>query len=50
MQGLGVDFIKTTSLGSLRKVQHKVERSYDRKSLQTGTRLDLEQLLFNTPS
>jgi hypothetical protein len=31
MQGLGVDFIKTASIGSLRKVQLKVEKSYDRK-------------------
>jgi hypothetical protein len=49
MQGLGVDFVKTASLGSLRKVQLKVEKSYDRKSLRPRTRLDLEQLLFNTP-
>jgi hypothetical protein len=48
MQGLGVDFVKTTSLGSLRKVQLEVEKSYDRKSLRAGTRLSLEQLLFNT--
>jgi hypothetical protein len=31
-------------------VQLKVEKSYDRKFLQAGTRLDLEQLLFNTPN
>jgi hypothetical protein len=37
-------------LDTLRKVQHKVERSYDRKSLRTGIRLDLEKLLFNTVS
>jgi hypothetical protein len=37
-------------LGTFGKVQHKDERSYDRKSLRTGTRLDLEQLLFNTLS
>jgi hypothetical protein len=49
MQGLGVDFVKTTSLGLLRKVQLKVEKSYDQKFLRAGTRLDLEQLLFNTP-
>jgi hypothetical protein len=35
--------------GSLRKVQVKVEKSYDRRILQTGSRLDVEQLLFNTP-
>jgi hypothetical protein len=29
MQGLGVEFAKTASLGSLRKVQLKVEKSYD---------------------
>jgi hypothetical protein len=40
---------KIASLGSLRKVQLKVEKSYDRKSLQAGTILGLEQLLFNTP-
>jgi hypothetical protein len=37
------------SLGSLRKVQLKVERSYDRKFLRASTGLDTEQLLFNTP-
>jgi hypothetical protein len=36
-------------LGSLRKVQLKVEKSYDRKFLRAETRLDLKQLLFNTP-
>jgi hypothetical protein len=30
MQGLGVDFVKTAILGLLRKVQLKVEKSYDR--------------------
>jgi hypothetical protein len=35
--------------GSLRKVQLKVEKSYDQRSLRAGTRLGLEQLLFNTP-
>jgi hypothetical protein len=49
MQGLGVDFVKSASLGSLRKVQLEVEKSYDRKSLRAGTRLGLDQLLFNTP-
>jgi hypothetical protein len=33
MQGLGVNFIKTASPGSLRKVYLEVEKSYDRKSL-----------------
>jgi hypothetical protein len=32
------------------KLQRKVERSYDRKSLRAGTRLGLEKLLFDTPS
>jgi hypothetical protein len=31
MQGQGFDFVRTASLGSLRKIQLKVERSYDRK-------------------
>jgi hypothetical protein len=33
MKSLGVDLVKTTSLGSLRKVQLKVENSYDRKKI-----------------
>jgi hypothetical protein len=50
MQGLGVDFVKTASLGSLIKVQLEVEKSYDRQNFwQVGTGLDLDQLLFNTP-
>jgi hypothetical protein len=49
MQVLGVDFLKTTSLGSLRKIQLKAEKSYDQNFLRARTRLDLEQLLFNTP-
>jgi hypothetical protein len=40
---------KQQSPGSLGKVQLKVERSYDQKFLRAGTRLDLEQHLFNTP-
>jgi hypothetical protein len=40
---------KQQDLGSLRKVQLKVERSYDRKFLRAKTGLGMEQLLFNTP-
>jgi hypothetical protein len=39
----------SNTLGSLGRLQLKVEKSNDRKFLQAGTRLDLEQLLFNTP-
>jgi hypothetical protein len=48
MQSLGADLEKRQDLGSLRKVQLKIERSYDRKFLRATTGLGTEQLLFNT--
>jgi hypothetical protein len=49
VQGLVADSEKQQDLGSLRKVQLRIERSYDRKFLRAKAELDTEQLLFNTP-
>jgi hypothetical protein len=42
-------FVKQQSLGSLRKVLLKIERSYGRKFLRATIGLGTMQLLFNTP-
>jgi hypothetical protein len=42
MQSLGVDLVKTASLGSLRKVQLKVENSYDRKKFTSRNQIRFE--------
>jgi hypothetical protein len=48
MQGLGADSKKQRDLGSLRKVQLRIERIYDQKFLRATTGLDTEKILFNT--
>jgi hypothetical protein len=39
---------KQQDLGSLRRVQLKIQRSYDQEFLRARTRLDMEQLWFRT--